>query len=267
MKSQENAAKEGLRAAPPAHRRGEPTPKPTLPLRQITSAEAPCAPPARLAGRWGRIKAWLDALFIDHAIIALVYVNRHQIAPGVWRSAQPLPQHLRWFKRAGGKTVINLRGTRADGVYALEVETCRTLGLTLVNLRLRSRGSPKPEEIEAVRVALSSVERPILFHCKSGADRAGLMATLYLMLAEDRPVGEAAQQLSWRYGHIQRSPAGALDDFFRRYAAAEAETGISFADWMERIYDRHEAQRAFRASRASRGGWGRWLNDHLLRRE
>ena len=40
-------------------------------------------------------------------------VYRHRIGTGlVWRSAQPTPHQLAWFKRQGVRTVISLRGGR-----------------------------------------------------------------------------------------------------------------------------------------------------------
>lgn len=224
------------------------------------------APLPRMSTPGRRLKAWLGSLFIDHAFVRLIYLNQHQILPGVWRCAQPLPHQFRAFARRGGKTVINLRGRRNDGSYGLEVEACRKAGLTLINLKLKSRAAPEKAELAAVREVLSTAQTPILFHCKSGADRAGLMAALTLIHLGHRPVEEAAGQLHWRFGHLQHSPAGILDDFFARYLEAHASSGISFDDWVAGPYDRKASQRAFYAARRDRG-LGKWLYDRVLRRE
>ena len=47
-----------------------------------------------------------------------------------------------------------------------------------------------------------------MMHCKSGADRAGLMSALYLLIVEKRPAREAAQQLAWKYGHVRQAKTG-----------------------------------------------------------
>ena len=52
-----------------------------------------------------------------------------------------------------------------------------------------------------------------MMHCKSGADRAGLMAALYLLIAK-QPAREAVKQLTWKYGHVKQAKTGVLDAFF-----------------------------------------------------
>ena len=41
-------------------------------------------------------------------------------------------------------------------------------------------------------------------HCKSGADRAGIVAVMYKLLHEKAPFEEAVEQLSFKYGHIKQ---------------------------------------------------------------
>ena len=54
----------------------------------------------------------------------------------------------------------------------------------------------------------------MLMHCKSGADRAGLMSVLYRFLHEGVPLKEAKKELSLKYGHIRQAHTGILDYFF-----------------------------------------------------
>ena len=54
----------------------------------------------------------------------------------------------------------------------------------------------------------------MLMHCKSGADRAGLMSVLYRFLHEGVPLKEATQELSLKYGHFRQADTGILDYFF-----------------------------------------------------
>ena len=65
-------------------------------------------------------------------------------------------------------------------------------------------------------------DKQIILHCKSGADRAGFVAALYLIVHEGRSVDEALRQLSARYGHFRFSKTGILDAFFERYAEIRA---------------------------------------------
>ncbi|WP_339950633.1 tyrosine-protein phosphatase, partial [uncultured Albimonas sp.] len=109
---------------------------------------------------------------------------------------------------------------------------------------------------------------PVLFHCKSGADRAGLMAALWMVLREGRSAAEASGQLSLRYGHLSRGPTGVLDRFFAEATAAEAR-GVPFRQWIETEYDREAIETAHRV--AARRSWRQrlagWITDRLLRRE
>jgi protein tyrosine/serine phosphatase len=81
------------------------------------------------------------------------------------------------------------------------------------------------------------MERPALLHCKSGADRSGFAAALYLMLAEGRPVTQARRQLSLRYGHNRFGRAGLLDAFFDAYARETGKTPMPLMEWVETVYD------------------------------
>ncbi len=136
--------------------------------------------------------------------------------------------------------------------------------MAFVELRLRSREAPDVETIERVAAMFENVEYPILFHCKSGADRAGIMSALTVLLREGGTVEEASRQLSLYYGHVRQGPTGILDAFLDAFAEAEKQAGkrLDFLDWVRNDYDRYEVTVAFCAS-----GWARWLIDKVLRRE
>jgi protein tyrosine/serine phosphatase len=196
---------------------------------------ARAAPP--LTAR-GRLRAFLDMWLVDHGFIRDIYSNTHRISPKAWRSAQPAPHHLARAKRMGIRTIINLRGRREDcGAYILEQEACVRLGLTLVDFPVRSR---KPMEKPTLLAAIDLFERveyPILLHCKSGADRAGLISTLYLHIHEGMPLREAMRHLSLRYGHVRQAKTGVIDMLYESYLADNERSPISFRDWAERVYD------------------------------
>ncbi len=97
-------------------------------------------------------------------------------------------------------------------------------------------------------------------HCKSGADRAGLAAGL-VILFEGGTSQQALAQLSWRFGHFNRSRTGILDAFFLRYQR-EAEGRVAFLDWVRDGYDEAALKRDF-----SSGRLADFLNDTVLHRE
>lgn len=85
-----------------------------------------------IVGPVSRARAWANMLLMDHGIFRLAYLNRHPVRPGkLWRSAQPSPQQLAWFRRQGVRTIISLRGGREHGSWPLQREACEREGLRL----------------------------------------------------------------------------------------------------------------------------------------
>jgi protein tyrosine/serine phosphatase len=210
----------------------------------------------------GQPMAYLDMLFVDHGIFRLLYANSHRISDEAWRSAQPAPHHIGQFARAGIRTIVNLRGERQCGSYWLEQKACARHGIKLVNFQIRSRAAPTREELEGARRLFGEIEYPMLMHCKSGADRAGLMSVLYRFLREGVPLTEAKKELSFKYGHIRQAHTGILDYFFEKYMADNAARPMPFFEWVETVYDADELKRTFRSK-----GWANRIVDSVLRRE
>ena len=165
--------------------------------------------------------------------------------------------HLR---RYGLKTLINLRGHRQCGSDALSRVTAQRLGLAHIDMAFESRGAPHRDRVLRFAKTYSTLKTPALMHCKSGADRAGLASGLAILL-EGGSAAQALAQLSWRFGHFNRSRTGILDAFFILYAQ-EAEGRIPFLDWVEHSYDEAGLRARFKAS-----GLSSFVVDRVLRRE
>ncbi len=201
-------------------------------------------------------------LFVDHGIFRVIYPNRHRLGERAWRSAQPTPHQIRALARRGLRTIVNLRGERVCGSYWLEQATCERKGIKLVNFSVKSRAAPTREEVRAAVELFNSIEYPALLHCKSGADRAGLMSVLFCYLKEGMPLEQAKRQLSLRYGHFRQAHTGILDYFFERYLEDNARRPMPFLEWVDKVYDPVELKRTFRSK-----GWANRLVDSVLRRE
>ncbi|WP_291298970.1 beta-lactamase hydrolase domain-containing protein [Elioraea sp.] len=216
-----------------------------------------------LATGQGRMRAWGNALFIDHGALRIFWRNRDWVIPGVLaRSNQPLPWQIGTEARAGIRTIINLRGHRpACGSDVLAREAAARAGITMVDAPFESRGAPHRDRLLRLAGLLETVAYPALIHCKSGADRAGLIAAVILLL-RGGTVAEARPHLSLRYGHVAAGKTGILDLFLDRYEAAQRETGIGFLDWVRNVYDEAALRRDFRA-----GKLGSFVTERLLRRE
>jgi len=203
-----------------------------------------------------------ETVFIDHAFFRWIYFNRHAVTPAMWRAAQPGPGHIRRLAAEGIKTIVNLRGRRDCASYILEAEACRRFGVTLVDFPVNSRSAPKAEMIARADEMFRSIEYPALMHCKSGADRAGLMSALFLTLREGEAVESATRHLSWRYGHFRQARTGILDHFFEMYITAAKRNPVPFREWVARDYSEEECRSGFRSAR-----WADTMVDKVLERE
>ncbi|HEV7264686.1 MAG TPA: sulfur transferase domain-containing protein [Falsiroseomonas sp.] len=218
-----------------------------------------------LSTRAGRRSAWLNSLLVDHAVLRLGWRNWHAVEAGrIYRSSHPLPWQLAQARRRFGlRSVINLRGQRQQcGSDALARALASDLGLKHVYAPFESRGAPHRDRVLALARLFSELPEPVLIHCKSGADRAGLVAGIWLLL-QGRPVAAAVDQLHWRFGHVRAGRTGVLDAFFEDYVAFQATHGPKpFLDWVRDDYD----EAALRARFRSRP-WADLLVDGVLRRE
>lgn len=217
--------------------------------------------PERMDKAWARCCAWLDLLVVDLGLLRLPVNRPVEVVPGIWRSNQPTPWRLRALAKRGFRSVVNLRGEGRSGAFYLEQYHAERLGLQLYSLRMSSRRAPTPEQLAILHDWLDNAPKPLLLHCKSGADRAGLAAAISLLLQGATPE-VAARQLSWRYLHIRNASTGMMDHFVQCYAASGYAQGVAYRDWIDQSYDREQTRLSFRRS----GRWG-WLTDRLLRRE
>ena len=221
------------------------------------------SPKGRRAANW--------ALMIgDHGLLRLFYDNSHEIAAQkLWRTYQPSESKLKSWKKRGIRTVINLRGKTPAGHYVLEEEACERLALTLVNFQVYSREAPAPSIVHGAIDLFKTIEYPAIMHCKSGADRAGLMGVLFRYCHQGKPLGESLEQLSFRYGHVRQGKTGILDFVFERFKSHAAENNLNvddcqnFLNWIDSpAYDPATLKQEFVAS-----WWGTALTEKILRRE
>lgn len=212
-----------------------------------------------------RRSAWLNSLFVDHALLRLGWRNWGVVESGrLYRSNHPTPWQLEQaVRRQGIRTVINLRGHReACGSDALGRQAAAALGLEHIDAPLESRGAPHKDRVLRLAGIFARISEPALIHCKSGADRTGLAAGIWL-LANGRPVEDALGQLSLRFGHVAAARTGILDAFFRSYADFLKRSGDKpFLDWVRDDYSEDALRAAFTST-----AWADRLVDGVLRRE
>jgi len=186
-----------------------------------------------VARRW----SVLHYNLFDHAFLRSFWTNFYKIAPGVYRSNQPTHARFKRYAAMGIKTVINLRGPDPRAHYLFEEESCAQLGLTLVNAKLWARNAAPRSKLVPVIDALRAAERPMMFHCKSGSDRAGFVAAMYLMIFEGVPLAEAKKQLGIKYLHLDFTKTGVQDYVLAVYEARLARGEVDFETWIRTEYN------------------------------
>jgi protein tyrosine/serine phosphatase len=226
----------------------------------MTATDTP--PRFDLSTASGRRRAEADLWWADHGFLRAAFQNFHWVSPEMARANQPSPRHIAGYAAAGFKTIINLRGPSQTGYYALEREACAAHGLALVDAPVGSREAPSRERVLRAKQIFETIEYPALMHCKSGADRAGLMAALYVHFRLGRPITEAARQLSLKYLHVKQGKTGVLGFFLETYQQETKASGKQFLQWVQEDYDPARVQAAFMSQ-----WWANALVDKILRRE
>ena len=209
-----------------------------------------------------RKKAYRDLTWGDHGFLRLRFANHHAIGGGMFRENQPSPNRIAQWAKMGIKTNVNLRGESPKGFYLLEKEACEKHGITMVDFRVYSRDTHTPEKIRGAKELFESIEYPAVMHCKSGADRTGIMGVLYRHFHMGDSIEKAMEQLEFKYLHVKQGKTGMLDFFFKDYLTYAKTHDIEFIDWVETVYNPADVKARFMEQ------WsGNPVTELILRRE
>lgn len=91
-----------------------------------------------------------------------------------------------------------------------------------VDYAISARRPVTAAQMTEILAILQDAPKPVLVHCQSGSDRAGLVTALYLLSrGEDPATAEQALSL-WRYGHFPYlgNKTQAMDDSFHTFVSA-----------------------------------------------
>ena len=210
-----------------------------------------------ISSRSGRFWAHVHFHLIDHAFLRILWNNFHKVSDDVYRANQPSPSHLRSYKEKGIKAVFNLRGFSQQSYALFEEDSCEKLGLELISVPLSSSSAPQPEKLLEIIGIMEKLQKPFVMHCKSGADRAGLVSALYLIAQKKLPVVKAKKQLSFKYLHLDFTKTGILDYIFDVFSERLKIENIDFVDWIKQEYNTDILNSSFK----SRIEWKRTAND------
>jgi len=162
-------------------------------------------------------------LWVHHTFLG---TNFHAVVPGkIYRSAQLKAETLAEIvRRYGLRSVVNLRGGCPEfDWYQQERQTLQSLNVRQYDIRFSYRAPPPVPELRNLVQVLSDCEKPVLLHCRRGADRTGLASAIAL-ICENESLEVARKQLSPFYGWF---PAGGPERL--------AEVLDWYADWLKKL--------------------------------
>ena len=149
--------------------------------------------------------------------------NFHAITRGeAYRSALLDRDELEhYIKKYEIKSIVNLLGDHPNEPwYREEKEVSADHNLEHYDLSLPATHEPTEEEARELVEIFKNAPRPVLIHCKAGADRSGLAAAMWKVVVDKEPKSVAAKELSVLYGHIPIGKTIAMDHFFEKWNPA-----------------------------------------------
>lgn len=107
-----------------------------------------------------------------------------------------------YIDKFGIKTIINLRGVESRPTWwQEEIAVSRKKNVNHYDISMNAKVmTPKNQLLELLYI-YDNAPRPILIHCKSGADRTGEAAAIWILDQMGRTNTEAARQLAVDFGH------------------------------------------------------------------
>ncbi len=147
-----------------------------------------------------------------------VYGNFHKVDDDFYRSAQLYSFNLPYYiNKYGIKTILNLRGKSDETWYIDEVKISKDLNVTHIDYGIPDRKKIPIKKMQDIVEIIKNAKKPLLVHCKAGADRTSLVSALYLYdIKKDK---DAKDAISILYGHFPYfgSKTIAMDESFKDY--------------------------------------------------
>jgi protein tyrosine/serine phosphatase len=131
-----------------------------------------------------RPATWAQPLANDHLH------NLFQVAPGLYRCAQPDAEGMQALERLGVKTVIDLRAFHND-----QDELAGTKLLS-EELSVKTWHLEDEDVIRVLRILRDPTRGPFAIHCQHGSDRTGVMCAMYRLTVDHWTREEAIREMT-----------------------------------------------------------------------
>ena len=139
--------------------------------------------------------------------------NLYKVDDGFYRGAQPTAAGFGELAGLGVKTVLDLAGGKGDGLFVHDGS------LKLVHVPMSAFGLHDGRVLEALRVMADPSNRPLMIHCKHGADRTGALVALYRVVVQGWTKEKAVEEMN-RGGYHHSSMWRNLDQYVMNADAA-----------------------------------------------
>lgn len=155
--------------------------------------------------------------------------NFYEVDAGkFYRSAQLTPDEMQQaINQYAIKTVISLRGGSEESYwYKPQVEVLARNKVEFYPISLSMDSFPSKENLNEIIRLLKTAPKPILVHCRSGADRTGMVSALYQIEEMGKSKEEALEQLRFKYWYVEAFHP-AMTEFIKVYQGS---------DWAQNSY-------------------------------
>lgn len=115
--------------------------------------------------------------------------NLHKINDGLYRSAQPTEEGMKNLEKMGIKTIINLRAFHSDK------DKLKGTGLLNNALSVKTWHIEDKDVIRVLKIISKKENGPFLIHCQHGADRTGVMSSMYRIVVQGWSKDEAIREM------------------------------------------------------------------------
>ncbi|MDH7600227.1 MAG: tyrosine-protein phosphatase [Sedimentisphaerales bacterium] len=186
----------------------------------------------------------LGTLPFTYRLVNIALGDIRRVIPGqVYRSGQPSAKQLRqWIKDYQLRTIVDLRGPKAP-FAAQEQAIASAMGVKVEFIRLSAfELAPRNELLKLIQV-IRQAERPVLLHCYSGIDRAGLASALAAWLLAGQPYSKAKWYAwvppgPWKHkaGQYHISDTLAMYEAYCRSKGLDPDDPSLFMHWATCIY-------------------------------
>ena len=130
-----------------------------------------------------RPTTWAEAVAGAHV------PNLYRVEPDLLRSAQPDLAGFKELSALGIKSVLDLRAGHADAKEAGGIV------LRFLHIPMRAWSLHDDQVVAALKILADKSNRPLLVHCRQGADRTGAILALYRVVVQGWTKEDALKEM------------------------------------------------------------------------